>query len=239
MVLLEPSHPGNIGAAARAMKTMGFAKLVLVRPRQFPHPDAEARSSRATDVLAAARICATLEEALSGCTVTLGFTARRRELVGRVAPLREAARQALAGGPRAEIGLVFGNEMTGLSNEVLDALSTLVYIPANPDYSSLNLAAAVQVVAYEMRQAIEAGGPWQPPRFPPATHEAIAAFHAHAERTLVALRFLNPRHPRRLMPRLRRLFARTTLEHEEVNILRGVLAAIDRAIDRARRSGPG
>jgi tRNA/rRNA methyltransferase len=236
VVLCATSHPGNVGAAARAMKTMGLADLRLVAPLRFPDPEAEALASRATEVLAAARVCATLEEALAGCVASYGFTARPRQLVGRVLPVREAALRACAETAAGEVALVFGNETFGLSNEELDRCSALAYIPAELAYSSLNLAAAVQVACYEVRVAARAGTPWRAPRFPPATHEDLEQLYAHARRTLVDAGFLDPGRPRRLLPRLRRLFARTGLEHEEVNILRGILAAMDALV--ARAGGP-
>ena len=236
IVLVRTSHPGNIGAAARAMMTMGLDDLALVEPRRFPDAEATALASGATDVLERARIVASLGEALAGRTLSVGCSARPREFAGEVLPVREAARRAIAHAARGEdVAFVFGTEMSGLSNEELACCSTVATIPANPAYSSLNLAAAVQVAAYELRVAAHGDDVWRAPRFPAATHDEIEALHAHAERTLVAMRFLNPRLPRRLMARLRRLFARSGLEREEVNILRGVLARIDEILDGRRR----
>ncbi len=230
VVLVDTSHPGNIGAAARAMLTMGLTRLVLVRPRQFPHADAVARASGAASVLEDARIVATLDQALSGAVFSLGFTARPREFAGRVAAVRpacgEAARHAAAG----DVALVFGGEMSGLANVDLARCTAVATIPANPEYPSLNLAAAVQIAAYEARTASLGEAVWRAPRFAPATADEIEALYAHAERTLVAMAFLRPAMPRRLMARLRRLFARGGLEREEVNILRGILARVDALI---------
>nr|WP_245170443.1 RNA methyltransferase [Burkholderia sp. CpTa8-5] len=229
-VLVEPSHPGNVGAAARALKTMGFSRLVLVAPR-VPHvqsdPEAIAMASGADDVLASAHVVPTLGEALSGVHWSIALTARTREYgPPRLAP-RAAAAQASAQVGVGDIALVFGNERTGLANEHVDQCSALAHIPANPAYSSLNLAQAVQVLAYELRVAfLEQAS--EPSAQPPAEagtlaqSDEIERMYVHLENALVALDFLDPRNPKKLMPRLRRLFARTGLEREEVNILRGV-----------------
>jgi TrmH family RNA methyltransferase len=232
VVLVRTSHPGNIGAAARAMFTMGLTRLVLVAPHRYPDAQATALATGATGVLDDARVVATLAEALTGCTLVIGLSARPREFAGRVLSMRDAARAACA--EAGETALVFGTEMSGLSNDELAQCTAVATIPANPDYPSLNLAAAVQVAAYEMRVAGGGADVWAAPQFAPATHEDIEALHAHLRRTLVALRFLNPAMPRRLLPRLRRLFARTGLEREEINILRGILARVDELVVRAR-----
>lgn len=228
IVLCQTSHPGNIGSTARAMKTMGLARLVLVAPRQFPHPEAETLASGATDVLAQAQIVATLEEALAGSVLAVGMTARRRDLSHRMVGLREAAVEMLDASVAGDVALVFGTEMFGLSNDELDRCQLAAHIPTNPEYSSLNLAAAVQVAAYELAMAAAA---WQVPEAPPrepATHDELERFYAHLEQSMIASRFLNPDMPKRLMTRLRRLFSRAQLEKEEVNILRGILTARDR-----------
>jgi tRNA/rRNA methyltransferase len=232
IVLVATSHPGNIGAAARAMHTMGLARLVLVDPRRFPDPEAIALASGANAVIDAAQVVATLDDALSGSVLTVGLSARQREFAGRVMPVREAAAEAIAHSAYGDVALVFGTEMSGLSNAELARCSIIATIPANPDYASLNLAAAVQVVAYELRQAAGDASVWRAPRFEPASFDEIEALYAHATRTLADMRFLSPEMPRRLLPRLRRLFARAALEKEEVNILRGILARIDQIVDR-------
>lgn len=226
-VLVEPSHPGNFGAAARALKTMGFSRLVLVAPR-VPHvqsdPEAIAMASGADDVLASAHVVLTLGDALSGVHWSIALTARSREYgPPRLAPRAaagEACRQVGAG----DIALVFGNERTGLSNEHVELCNALAHIPANPAYSSLNLAQAVQVLAYELRIAFieEAGVPQREETGMLAQSDEIERMYVHLENALIALDFLDPRNPKKLMPRLRRLFARTGLEREEVNILRGI-----------------
>ncbi|MBL8518849.1 MAG: RNA methyltransferase [Betaproteobacteria bacterium] len=228
IVLCQTSHPGNIGSTARAMKTMGLSRLVLVAPQHFPHPEADALASGATDVLANARVTATLDEALAGTVLAIGMTARRRDLSHPMLGLREAAQRLLDNVPAGQVALVFGTEMFGLSNDELDRCQLAAHIPTNPDYSSLNLAAAVQVAAYEIAMTASV---WKVPEAPPresASHDELERFYAHLEQSLIASRFLNPDMPKRLMTRLRRLFARASLEKEEVNILRGILTARDR-----------
>jgi tRNA/rRNA methyltransferase len=227
IVLVRPSLPANIGAAARAMLTMGLTRLVLVEPARYPHPDATALASGATAVLDTARVVASLDDALAGTRISIGLSARRRELAGRVLPIRSAALEAVECAASNDVALVFGTEMSGLSNRELAQCTAMASIAANPAYQSLNLAAAVQVAAWELRVAALGDHVFGPPRFPPATHGDIESLHAHAQRTLTAIGFLDPRRPRRLMPRLRRLFARAGLEREEVNILRGILARVD------------
>jgi len=232
VVLAAPSHPGNIGGAARAMLTMGLRRLVLVDPRRYPHPDAVALASGATSVLDEARVVATLDEALVGAVLAVGFSARPREFAGRVLGARDAAAEAVAHTAYGDVAMVFGTEMSGLSNDELVRCNVVGTIPSNPEYGSLKLAAAVQVVAYELRLAAGGGGIWRAPRFEPATADEIEALYAHATGTLAAMRFLDPKMPKRLLPRLRRLFARAALEKEEVNILRGILARIDHLVRR-------
>ena len=240
-VLVEPSHPGNVGAAARALKTMGFSRLVLVSPR-VPNvqsdPEAIAMASGADDVLASVHVVPTLADALTGVHWSIALTARLREYGPPQWTPRAAADAAHAEAIHGEIALVFGNERTGLSNEDVERCSAIAHIPANPAYSSLNLAQAVQVLAYELRTAYlavdEAGdaapaaGVGAAPGEPVATRAQMAAsdeiesMFTHLESALVALEFLDPANPRKLMSRLRRLFARSGLEREEVNIVRGI-----------------
>jgi tRNA/rRNA methyltransferase len=232
-VLVETSHPGNVGAAARALKTMGFTRLVLVAPRVpqvLQDPEAIAMASGADDVLAAAQIVPTLADALQGTSWSLALTARTREYgPPRMTP-RQAGRAAVTQAGAGDIALVFGNERVGLSNEDVERCSALAHIPANPGYSSLNLAQAVQVLAYELRMtcleaAQDGAASGQQPDVSagaPAHSDEIEGMFAHLEQALVALGFLDPHNPKKLMSRLRRLFARTGLEREEVNIVRGV-----------------
>ena len=224
-VLSHATHPGNIGSAARAIKTMGFARLALIAPKRFPDPQANAMASGAEDVLVNAEVCADLSWALHGATLVAGLTARRRDLSHAVLEPREAA--ALLA-KEAAPALLFGTEMSGLSNKELDHCQLLVTIPANPAYSSLNLAAAVQVLAYELRLAATSSVPMQDDASKYAPYEEVERFYQHLETVLVQKGFLDPASPKRLMSRLRRLFARTRLEVEEVNILRGILSALNK-----------
>ncbi|MGH8802025.1 MAG: RNA methyltransferase [Casimicrobiaceae bacterium] len=229
-VLVRPSLPANIGAAARALMTMGLTRLVLVAPPRFPHPEAIALASGAVEVLEGARVVESLDEALAGTRLAVGFSARPRRFAGRVTSLRDAAREAVAEAAGGEVALVFGTEMSGLTNDELARCTLAASIAGNPEYPSLNLAAAVQLAAWEIRAAAaepRTAGALPDRRFDAATHDEIEALYAHAQRTLIMLDVLDPRRPRRLLPRLRRLFGRAGLEREEVNILRGVLARID------------
>ncbi len=235
IVLCATSHPGNIGAAARAMQTMGLSRLMLVAPQRFPHPDADALASGATAVLAAAEVITTLDAALAGAVLAIGFSVRPREFAGDVRPVRAAAAEALRYATEGDVALVFGNEMSGLSNAELARCQIVATIPSNPAFASLNLAAAVQIAAYELHLAANDGTVWTAPTFEPATQDEIAQLFEHGERALIALNFLRPAQPKRLLPRLRRLFARTRLEKEEVNILRGIVARIEERLGHSKR----
>jgi len=235
IVLTRTSHPGNIGAAARAMKTMGLSQLVLVNPAVFPNSQADAMASSAVDVLQQAWVCDTLAEALVGTTLALGVSARRRDIVSEVLTPPEAAIRLLTEAQAAPVALVFGNETSGLSNEELSLCQGLVTIAANPDYTSLNLAAAVQVLSYEIRQAWLGHASWPQPEMDAATGDELEKFYGHLETALAELEFLNPGSPSKLMLKLRRLFARTRLAKEEVNILRGILTAAQEARQAANR----
>jgi len=230
-VLVETSHPGNIGAVARAMKTMGFSQLVLVNPR-FPdatgQEEAIAFASGAQDILANARIVGSINEALDGCNFAAALTARLREFSPPLATPRSLASQ-LAGSTGLNAALVFGNERYGLPNDVVEKCNILINIPANPDYSSLNLAQAVQVLAYECRLAACGDMPQTNAigfHGDAAGIAQIDGMYAHLEQALIAIDFLDPHNPKKLMPRLKRLFSRTQLETEEVNILRGIARQI-------------
>jgi TrmH family RNA methyltransferase len=224
IVLCRPSHPGNIGAAARAMKTMGLSDLRLVAPERYPAPEAEWMATNAVDVLRAARIHSTLQESIKDCVAAFALSARPREWSPQVLDVRSAAARALASG--GKVAFVFGNESAGLTNEELFACQFLVHIPANPEFSSLNLAQAVQVVAYELFVASGAGVPL-PREEKAATVEDIEGLYAHLEQAAMASEFLLPGANSRLRERWRRLFSRVPrLEREEVNILRGLLKAL-------------
>ena len=230
-ILVETSRPGNIGAAARAMKTMGFTDLVLVNPRfsdAAQQDEAIAFASGAQDVLANARIVGSIEEALADCNYAAAVSARLREFSPPVTGPRKLATE-VAGNAALRVALVLGNERFGLPNEIVEKCNVLINIPANPAYSSLNLGQAVQVLAYECRMAAlgdelvasevgfhgDAAGLTQ-----------VEGMYQHLEQALVAIDFLKPDSPKKLMTRLKRLFARTGLETEEVNILRGIAKQI-------------
>lgn len=230
VVLSHTSHPGNIGAAARAMKTMGLSRLVLVNPKIYPDEQADVRAAGATDILAAAQVVTSLSEALVGTVLAVAMSSRRRELA--VAPVwaREAAAEMVTATATGEVALVFGNETAGLSNEELLQCRRWAMIPVNPAFSSLNVAAAVQVMCYELRLAMETPG--LPPEVSgaglPANHEEVEHLVAHIERAALGSGFLDPANPKRLILRMRRLFSRAVIEKEEVNILRGLLAALEK-----------
>ena len=227
IVLCDTSHPGNIGAAARAMKTMGLSSLHLVNPQRFPDPEAEWRAARAVDVVRKVRVHARLEDALHGVGYSIACSARARDIAVPAETARGAAVRAVEIARAQAVALVFGNETYGLTTEEVNKCALLASIPANPRYSSLNLAAAIQVFAYELRMAAEAPRA-KAARRKLAAHEQTEAFYAHLERMMTEIGFLNPQHPKKLMPRLRRLFARAELGPEEVNILRGILKALAR-----------
>lgn len=230
-VLVQTSRAGNIGSVARAMKTMGFSDLVLVNPR-FPDaladPEAVAFASGATDVLAGARVAGSMAEALEGCHFAAAVSARLREFSPPVWTPRSFAGH-VAGQGELSAALIFGNERFGLPNHVVEQCNVLINIPANPDYSSLNLAQAAQVLAYECRMAAQDGAA-QPPAVgfhgDAASVAQIEGMYGHLEEALIAIDFLDAGNPKKLMPRLKRLFARTQLETEEVNILRGIARQI-------------
>jgi tRNA/rRNA methyltransferase len=232
VVLTQPSHPGNIGATARAMKTMGLDALYLVNPRRFPHTDADARAAGALDVLRNARVCASLDAALSDCTVAVATSARRREMRHDSVPAREAAGVLLVAAAAQPVALVFGNETSGLSGAEARLCNLWAHVPADAENSSLNLAAAVQIFAYELRLAAAGDVSGAAPEFAPATIEQVEQLIRHCEHTMTATGFLDPANPKRLLVRLRRLLARARLESDEVNILRGFLNAVDKRLPK-------
>lgn len=234
-ILFQPTHPGNIGAAARAIKTMGFSDLVIVNPGCEIDGVARARSSSARDVLESARIVATLGEAVAGCGLVVGASARRRRLQWPELDPRECAAEVEATSRHKPAAIVFGSERAGLTNTEMDLCNALVYIPSNPEYSSLNLAMAVQIVAYELRLVQGIDEPPAPKADPPASAEDMEYFYAHLETALLESGFLKPDKPRVLMRRLRRLFNRSRLDQRELNMMRGILTAL--APGPARASG--
>ena len=242
MVLVETSHPGNIGAAARALKNMGLDQLVLVRPRQFPHPEATARASGADDVLARARVVPDLATALSGCGLVLASTARERDQYFRVLDARTAAQRLVEGAARQPVAVVFGAERSGLSNEELNQAHALLRIPANPAYAALNLAMAVQIISYEIlcasaAAAALAGAPAEADSSrtePLATPEEMQRLYEHLAVVLEQIEFRDrTQRGTHLMNRIRRLLQRAELDSNEANILRGILTAVQQQRRRA------
>ncbi len=228
IVLSHTSHPGNIGATARAMKTMGLSTLYLVNPKSFPNNEADVRASNARDILEQASVVSSLEEALNDTVLTIAMTARPRDLSNRIIDARQAAKALLEHASHSPVALVFGRESSGLTTAEITMCQLTVHIPTNPDYSSLNLAAAVQIMAYELRMALTETTHIPPPQpaYQLASFHEIELFYHHLELALIDSKFLDPRQPKRLMQRIRRMFARTQLEKEEVNILRGILSAL-------------
>ena len=223
VVLSHTTHPGNIGAAARAMKTMGLRHLYLINPRYFPDPQAIAMAAGADDVLANAVICSSIDEALSGVVFTVAMTARLRDISIEVKTPRAALPELLQQAQHHPVALLFGTEMSGLTNAEMGKAQVLVNIPTHPDFSSLNVAAAVQVMSYELAVAMESFVPSLPEPHP-ARHEQMESYFAHLEKTLFEIGFFTTQNPDRMMQRLRRLYARARLEQEEINILRGILS---------------
>lgn len=228
-ILVQPSHPGNVGAAARAMKNMGLMDLGLVAPALFPHPDATARAAGADDVLRQAGRFQTLAEALADSVFTVATTARARSLAWPATNPREAAALIFDRAATGRVAVVFGAERCGLSNDELALCHVAVVIPTNPDFSSLNLAAAVQIMAYELRNQMgeaspaeihnESDDPW-------VNHAQMEGLYDHVDRMLRHIGFFDSGNPEVVMRRLRRMFARTQLTERELNILRGTCKAV-------------
>lgn len=250
-IMVHPSHPGNVGSAARAIKTMGFSDLVLVAPK-FPdvttQPEAIALASGAGDVLERAQVYATLEEALAPVTLAFALTARVRDLGPPSCDIRQAAelaRDHLAQNDDAITAIVLGTERAGLTNEQIGLCHRICHIPANPEYSSLNVAQALQLAAWEVRYALllAEGVPLLPVSTAhepdrgaqPASGVAVQSFLTHWEEALVAVDFLDPAHPKKLMPRMRHLFNRQQLTRDEVDMMRGVCTAMLRATRMAKK----
>ena len=233
IVLVDTTHPGNVGASARAMKNMGLASLVLVRPAAHPDADATARAAGAADVLGAARIASSVDEAIGDCGLVLGTTARGRSANFRVLDARAGAGEIAAASRRGPVAVLFGGERNGLANEELERCDALLRIPADARYGSLNLAQAVQVVCYEIRMALAADGQDGPDAPPPATADERLALDEHLERVMRASGFMHEGNAEQLGARVRRLVARARPDAGEVRILRGWLAAIERRLPPA------
>tara|TARA_R110002094_G_scaffold744_8_gene3923 strand:- start:325 stop:1119 length:795 start_codon:yes stop_codon:yes gene_type:complete len=253
VVLVNTTHPGNIGGVARAMKNMGISRLVLVQPRDFPADAAFARAAGATDILDQALVVETLDEALVGCQLVVGASARGRHIPWPVVDPRQLAEQvasvfSAAVEPLPQVALVFGREDRGLTNDELHRCHRHVHIPSNPEFSSLNLAAAVQVICYELRMAAlavqkEQG---QSPQAEPhwgtawdiesASSDELERLFSHMEKVMTDIEFLDPENPRQLMTRLRRLYLRSHLDRVEVSILRGILTATEKVVKKQERN---
>lgn len=249
IVLVNTTHPGNIGATARAMKNMGLSDLCLVEPKRFPDPDASARASGADNLLESARIVPDLASAVADCQLVVGTSARGRHIPWPVIDPRELAAMVVpqegeTSESRPKVAIVFGREDRGLTNEELHACHHHVHIPSVEGFSSLNLAAAVQVVCYELRMA-EVGVRVDAPQWGTdwdielADHNDLERLFAHLEQTLIDIDFLNPDNPRQLMTRLRRLFLRAVPDKVEVNVLRGILKQVERSAQAgSKRESP-
>ena len=241
VVLSHPQHPGNIGAAARAMKTMGLSRLVLVNPRQFPDPEATTRATGAADLLENATVCDSLEAALAGAVFVVALSARIREVGPPMATARAGVEELLQQAAHGDVVVLFGNETSGLANEEVMRCDRLLSIPTSAAFSSLNLGSAVQLISYELRVA--ALGDQLPTtratpfESPPATRDEVEGFFGQLERAMVHSGFMNPAQPKRLVPKLRRLFGRTGLEKDEVNILRGLLTALSPMSSKREKNG--
>lgn len=228
IILVNTSHPGNIGSVARAMKTMGLSKLYLVSPKLFPHDKAIEMASHAVDILEKAIVVPTLAEAIADCHLVIGTSSRSRTIPWPLLTPRECALKAVKEPAETNIALIFGREQTGLTNDELHCCHYHVSIPSNPEYNSLNIAAAVQILAYELRVASTADSTLSKWDYDYANSEELEGFYQHLERVLIEIEFLNPKAPRQLMRRLRRLFNRAQLDVMEVNILRGILGVVEK-----------
>ncbi len=233
IVLVETSHPGNIGAVARAMKNMGLSQLVLVNPKEFPSQVASVRASGAADVLNDAQVVANLDDAIADCQVVVGASARMRKVSWPQLDVRQTAQLAMetvSADAQAQVAILFGREDSGLSNAEMDKCHYLAHIPTNPTYSSLNIAAAVQVFVYEFLMATDIKSVHQAEgyRHQLASAEQLEGFYDHLYQALQDITFLDPSKNARFMRRMRRLFNRSQLDVKEIDILRGILTAAQR-----------
>ncbi|MFK8067444.1 MAG: RNA methyltransferase [Gammaproteobacteria bacterium] len=241
IVLVGTSHPGNIGATARAMKTMGLSRLYLVTPKKFPDHEATARASGADDILASAQVFSSLPEALTGCGMVVATTARMRSMQWPIMEPKGMAKKVIGLATDNECALVFGHERSGLSNEELAHCHAAVMIPTEKEFSSLNLAAAVQILVYEIRQAILDLDVNQDKsnvidQEALATSEQMENFYEHLEKTMIDIDFFDPKNPKHLMHRFRRLFNRCSMEQSEVQIMRGLLTASQKMVQKLATS---
>ena len=241
IVLVNTSHPGNIGGVARAMKNMGLSRLYLVAPRQYPDEQADWRAASASDVLDSAVVTATLEEAIGDCQFVVGTSARNRRIPWPLQNPRQCAGRMAMASSREQVAVLFGREDRGLTNDELQVCNLHLNIPTAEAYSSLNLAMAVQIVCYELQMLVaqpdvpaSEDAHWDTPF---ASRENMERFYTHLEQTLVDIEFLDPLAPRQLMSRLRRLYSRVRLDEMELNILRGILTETQKWAEQARRGG--
>lgn len=235
IVLVRPTHPGNVGATARAMKNMAMRSLCLVEPERFPSPEATDRAAGADDVLESAVICASLDEALKDCHLVIGTSARPRRIEWPTLDPAAGASRLVEGARQGPVALLFGQERTGLLNSELDRCHFVITIPADQAYSSLNLASAVQILAYEIYRAVLAGRPVEATESREgrlASSDDMQRFYQHLEEVLQQIGFLDPENPRYLMRRLMRLFNRAGMDDNEMNILRGILTAIQQRLPK-------
>ena len=239
IVLVNTSHPGNIGGVARAMKNMGLSQLYLVAPRDYPHEQAQWRAASAKDILDAAVVVPTLEDAIRDCQFVVGTSARERRIPWPLLDARQCAEQMAQASEREQVAVLFGREDRGLTNDELQVCNLHLNIPTSGAYSSLNLAMAVQIVAYELNMVISSSSltvskteQWDSPF---ASQGDMEHFYKHLEETLIDVEFLDPAAPRQLMSRLRRLYSRIRLDEMELNILRGVLAETQKWVKRAQK----
>jgi len=238
VVMVETTHPGNIGAAARAMKSMGYKNLYLVKPKIYPNAEATARAAGADDILTRAVICESLEEALQGCVTVVASSARPRAISSPVFTPREYALKLLEKTRLGPVALVFGRESSGLSNEELEHCNVILQIPTNPDFSSLNVASAIQILCYEFIQGMQFCDAENTDRekVQLATSDEMKYFYDHLQQSMIDVGFLNPEQPRKLMRRLKSLFNRAYLDENEVSILRGFLAAVQGAATEKKKN---
>ncbi|MFT7561827.1 MAG: tRNA (cytidine32/uridine32-2'-O)-methyltransferase [Flavobacteriales bacterium] len=235
VVMINTTHPGNIGAAARALKNMGLGQLILVEPKEYPTAKAVWRAAGAADVLDRVKVVSSLDEAIADCSLVIGTSARERRIPWPLYTPRECADKIWHEAKDHKVAVLFGREDRGLTNEELQKCHYHVHIPANPDYSSLNIAAAIQVICYEIRMSALAPADgtsltfddWDAPR---AKHEALERYYEHLEETMVKLNFLDPDNPRQTVTRMRRLFNRIRMDEMELNILRGMLTSIQNSV---------
>lgn len=238
IVLVNTSHPGNIGAVARAMKNMGLSRLCLVAPRDFPSAEADGRAVSATDILDAAVVVPSLDAAIGDCQFVVGTSARERRIPWPLLDARQCAQRVAVASSQEQVAVLFGREDRGLTNDELQVCNLHLHIPTSPDYSSLNLAMAVQIVAYELRMVQVASAlpgdeieHWDTPF---TSRDKMELFYTHLEETLTDIEFLDPAAPRQLMSRLRRLYSRVRLDEMELNILRGILTETQKWVARGR-----